>query len=91
MTRIIDGKHVVLVDPKITQSQLIRIAEIANCSLKRHASGAIEMVPKVGERKVVPIDEQRQKQGKKKPSWFQRARDFTYPDHEPEPTPPGAA
>lgn len=89
--RVLDGKHVVLMDASMTQAQLIQIAEIANCFLRRHDSGAIEMVPKQAARKVVPIEEQRQKQENKKPNWLQRARKYTYPDHEPDPSPPGAA
>lgn len=53
--RIIDGKHVVLFGAEWSQGEIMDLVDSAGYRLKRHESGAIEIVKKVEAPKVVPI------------------------------------
>jgi hypothetical protein len=44
--RIVDGKNVVLFGPEWSQKELMELVAAGGCSLKRHESGAIEVVRK---------------------------------------------
>lgn len=103
--KTLNGMTVVLFSQDWNQDELMKMAQASGCQLMRHPSGALQIVRKSEKATVTTIKPKSKESGKvidfiavrerlNQPTPRSILRDMfnvTFPDHDPEPTPPSAA